>query len=225
MSLELWTNVTIEALTDLWRGLVAFLPAFIGGIVFFVIGWIISVWVAKIVVKFLEAIRFNQVLERIGWKDALAKAELKFDFINFTGEVIKWVLLLVFLSVAAKIAGLDAVGDFLNSIVGYLPNLIVAVFMVVITIVVADLLERIVRAAMRHSEVGYVNLTGSVVRWGVWIFGIIAVLEQLRIAPVFLQTLFTGIIAIFVISFGIAFGLGGKETAAKIVADLRNKIT
>lgn len=225
MSFQVWTEVTLEALTDLWRGVIVFVPSLVGAVVFLLIGWIIAVWVGKIVVKVLEAIRFNQVLDRVGWKDAFAKAELKFDLINFIGEVIKWVLILVFLSIAAKIAGLDAVGDFLNRVVGYLPNIVVAIFMIVITIVVADLLERVVRASVRHAQVGYVNLAGSVVRWGVWVFGVLAVLDQLQIAPVFLQTLMTGVVAIFVVAFGLAFGLGGKDVAAKILQDMRDKLS
>ena len=225
MSFQAWTEVTLDALTDLWRGVIAFLPSFVGAIVFLLIGWLIAVWVGKIVVKVLEAIRFNQVLDRVGWKDAFAKAELKFDLINFIGEVIKWVLILVFLSVSAKIAGLDAVGDFLNRVVGYLPNLVVAIFMVVITVVVADLLERIVRAAVRHTQVGYVNLAGSVVRWSVWVFGILAVLDQLQVAPALLQTLMTGIVAVFVLAFGLAFGLGGKDVASKMLQDMRDKLS
>lgn len=205
--------------------MIAFLPSFVGAIVFFLIGWFIAVWVGKIVVKVLEAIRFNQVLDRVGWKDTFAKAELKFDLISFVGEVIKWVLILVFLSVSAQIAGLDAVGTFLNQVVGYLPNLVVAVFMVVITVVVADLLERVVRAAVRHAQVGYVNLAGSVVRWSVWVFGILAVLDQLQIAPALLQTLMTGVVAVFVLAFGLAFGLGGKDVAGKMLQDMRDKLS
>ena len=61
-------------------------------------------------------------------------------------------------------------------------------------------------------------------RWSIWIFALIAILMQLGIAPMLLQTLLTGIVALFVIAGGLAFGLGGKDIAAELLSDLKRKL-
>lgn len=218
-----WYSVTLQALQGLWQGFLNFIPALIGAIIVFVIGWFISVGIGKIVTELLRKLRFNRIFEKGVWKEALEKAEFKIDASGFIGQIFKWVFVIVFLMAAVEILGLTQFAGFLKNVLAYLPNVIVAAFILVVAVIVADFLEKIVRAAVESVRVGYGHLVGIIVKWSIWIFAILAILLQLKIAPSLIQILFTGLVAGLVISGGIAFGLGGKEIAAGILQDLHRK--
>lgn len=219
-----WYAVTMNALLGLWAGFLGFLPELVGALIVFLIGWAISVGVGRLVSDLLKRAKFNQIFERGGWKKALEKAEIKVDPSGFVGAVFKWVLVLVFLMAAVEILGFTQFTIFLQSVLAYLPNVIVASLIFVAAVIIADITEKILRAAVEGAQVGYGQVVGAIVRWSIWTFASIAILVQLGVAPMLLQTLFTGLVAFLVLAGGLAFGLGGKETAGEIVRDLRNRM-
>ena len=219
-----WYSVTMDSLMRLWQGFLNFMPALIGAVVVFFIGWLVSVAVGKLTASILKKARFNQVFEKGVWKEALAKAEFKVDAAEFVGAVVKWVLVIVFLMAAVEILGLVAFAGFLNSVLAYLPNVLVAVFIFVVAVVIADILEKVVRATIESISVGYGHLAGAIVRWSIWIFAILAILVQLKITPSLIQTFVTGFVALIALAGGISFGLGGKDVAGEIVRDLYKKL-
>lgn len=219
-----WSLVTLQALENLWRGFLNFIPALIGAIVIFIIGWFIALGIGKLITEILKKLRFNRIFERGVWKEALEKAEFRVDAANFIGIIFKWILVIVFLMVAVEILGLTEFADFLKNVLGYLPNVIVASLIFVVAVILADLIEKVVRAAVESIRIGYGHWVGVIVKWSIWIFAILAILIQLKVAPALIQTLFTGLIAVLVISAGIAFGLGGKEIAGEVLRDLYKKL-
>jgi len=219
-----WSLVTLQALQNVWQGFLTFIPTLIGAIVVFIVGWLISVGIGKLIAEILTRIKFNQLFERAGWQQALEKAELKVNAAEFVGAIVKWVLVIVFLLAAVEILGLVQFADFLKNVLAYLPNVIVVVLIFVVTVIVVDIVEKVVRAAVEGVRVGYGHLVSAIIKWSIWIFAVLAILHQLGIARSFMETLFTGFVAMLVIALGIAFGLGGKEVAAEILRDLRNKL-
>lgn len=219
-----WVNITRDALSDLFFGFVNFVPVLFGALVVFIIGWFISVGVGKLVADVLKKVRFNQVFERGNWKEALAKADIKVDPAGFVGAIFKWVFVIVFLLAAVDILGLTAFAVFLQGILDYLPNVIVAALIFVVAVVIADIVEKVLRAAVESTQVGYGHLVSIIVKWSIWVFAIIAILIQLQVAVFLLQTLFTGLVAMLAIAGGLAFGMGGRDTAGEILEDVKRKL-
>ncbi len=219
-----WGYVTLQALQNLWQGFLTFIPTLIGALVVFIIGWFISVGIGRLIAEVLTKIRFNQLFEKAGWKGAMEKAELKVNPSEFIGAICKWILAIVFLLAAVEILGFIEFAGFLRSILAYLPNVIVAVLVFVVTVILVDIVEKVVRATVEGVKVGYGHLVSVIIKWSMWIFAILAILHQLGVARPFMETLFTGLVAMLVISFGISFGLGGKEVAAELLQNLKNKL-
>ncbi len=220
-----WLDTTIIALKNLWLGFIDFIPNLIGAIIIFLIGWLISVAIGKLIAEILKKAKFNRIFEKGGWKTALEKAEIKVNASAFIGAIIKWVLLIVFLAAAVEILGFNQLTIFLTQkVLPFLPNVIVASFIFVVAVIIADILEKIVRAAVEGAKVGYGQLVGAIVKWSIWVFAILIILSQLGIGETFMADLFRGIVVIIVLSVGLAFGLGGKDVAAEILQDLRNKL-
>lgn len=220
-----WGLVTLQALQNAWQSFLSFVPILIGAIIVFVIGWFISVGVGKLIAEILTRIKFNKIFEKAGWKEALAKAELKVNPSEFIGAICKWILIIVFLLAAVEILGFVQFAIFLKSVLSWLPNLIVAVAIFVVAVILADILEKIVRATVKKIEIRYVEFLGAVVKWAIYVFAALAILIQLGVTPTIINTLVVGFVGMIALAFGLAFGLGGKDAAAKLIEDLKEKVS
>lgn len=224
MILVNWYDATIEALKALWRGFLGFIPPLIGAIAVFLIGWVIAAIVGKIVAEVLKKLKFDKLFESRALREALEKAELKVSTSEFVGAIVKWILVLVFLSVSADILGLAQFSAFLTSVLDYLPNVIIAALIIVAAVIISEILEKVVRAGVEGAKVGYGGVISAIVKWSIWVFAIFAVLYQLNVASALIQTVLQGIVGFLVIAGGLAFGLGGKDTAADILQGIRKRL-
>jgi hypothetical protein len=219
-----WYLVTISALFDLWQGFLGFIPALIGAIIIFLIGWFVALGVGKLVTEILSRLKFNTLFEKTDWQKAFSKAKLDVNPAEFLGAIVKWILVVVFLLAAVEILGLPQFTAFLGGIVSYLPNVFVASLIFIVAVIAADISEKIVVAGIEKMKVEHSALAGTIVKWAIWVFSILAILYQLGVVRPMVQTLFSGIVAFFVIAFGLAFGLGGKDVAAEILQDVKAKL-
>ena len=219
-----WTTVTMQALQNFWQGFLNFIPKLVGAIIVFVVGWFIAVWIGKLVAEILKRLRVDRIFEKSKWDEALAKAEFKMKMSDFIGGIVRWVLVIVFLLAAVEILGLVQFAAFLRAIVAWLPNLVVAAAIFVVAVIIADIAEKLVKAIVGKINVNYVGLIGSIVKWAVWIFAILAILSQLGVAKDIVQILVTGFVALIVISCSLAFGLGGKDLAREVLENLGKKL-
>ncbi len=215
--------ITTDALQGLVQGFLNFIPLLLGAIIVFIIGWIIAVAVGKITATALTRLKFNELFNKSDWQRSFEKAKLTVNPSEFLGAIVKWILVIVFLSASAEILGLTQFAVFLTTIVNYLPDVFVAALIFVVAVILADIAEKIVVASTAKMEVGYSSLVGIIAKWSIWIFAILAILYQLGVVRPMIQTLFAGFITMFAIAFGLAFGLGGKNVAAEILEDLKEK--
>lgn len=219
-----WYETTLEALKSLWEGFVVFTPKLIGAILVFIIGWLISVLIGKIVEEVLRKLNLNELFKKGSLKEAIERADFKVDVASFIGSIFKWIFMIVFLLVSVEILGLDQFSVFLRNILDYLPNVIVAALIFVVAVIIADFTEKVVRAAVEGMKVGYGSVIGVVVRWAIWVFAGLTILYQLKIAPDLIQTILNGIVYLIVLTLGLSFGLGGKDVAADILNNLKKKL-
>jgi len=222
---EQWSIITVQALQNTWQSFLFFIPKLLGALIIFVIGWFISIGIGKLVAGILIRLKLNQFFERAGWKEALEKAELKVNLAEFIGAICKWILVIVFLSAAIEILGFHQFAVLMNRLIGWLPNLIVAIAIFVVAIIVADIIEKIIRASIKKIGVNYVGFFGLITRWGIYIFAGLMILSQLGVAPTIIKAIVYGLVGMITLALGLAFGLGGKEAAAELVGKLKSKIS
>lgn len=225
MVLQSWTEVTVNAFQSIWGGFISYLPNILGALIVFLIGWAIAVGLQKLIVQILRAIRLDPMLEKIGTGKFFDKAGIKMDFAGWIGIFIKWFLVLVFLLAAVDILQLSDVTIFLRSVLGYIPNVIVAVVILAVAFWLASVLRKIVQASVSASNIKAAAFLGTLTHWSILVFGVFAALIQLGIAFALLQTLITGLIAMLALAGGLAFGLGGKDQAASFLARLKKEIS
>ena len=207
---------------------VGFAGRLILAIVVFVIGYLISVWIGKVITEILKSVRFNRLFEKEGWSHALQRANITVHPAEFVGAICKWVLVIVSLLIAVDILKLSQFGGILTQVLNYLPNVVVAALIFVVAVIISDIIEKIIRVMVERMKIGHGYLAASIVRWAIWIFTIFLILEQLLPNSVLIQTLYMaivwGIVGAISLGAAIAIGLGGKDAAAQFINDMKRKI-
>jgi hypothetical protein len=222
-----WSEITLSALQELWSGLILFIPRLISALLVIIIGWILGSVIGRIIRGILARLKFDRIFEKGGWQEALEKAEIKVKPSGFIGEIGKWIVFIVFLVSGIKIlfAGYGIEFGFLDRFVAWLPNLIVSVVIFIVAAVIADVLGKIIQASVIKSGIGYAKFIGTTTRWAIYVLATLMILRQLGVTPSIIDTIVMGLVGTFMLAFGLAFGLGGKEAAGKIIEDLRKKIS
>lgn len=224
MIIQTWTEMVLLSLQNLWTDFASFIPSLLGAVVVFIVGLLIAAALEKVVVRVMATIQADKILDQLGAMQALRGAGMSFSVGVFVGALVRWFFVIAFFLAAADILGLAAVASFLEMVLVYIPNVIVAAVILTIAALVADLVEKFVRTAMRATELRSINFVASVVRWTIWIFGILGALSQLGVAESLINTLFIGIVAMFAIAGGLAFGMGGQQAAKEMLEDFRKSI-
>lgn len=225
MLIETWADVLTRSFQELWTGIIAFIPNIIVAIIIFVLGWLVGAALGRVVQQVIRSIKVDDALKSTGLNTAVERAGFKLDSGAFIGALVKWFFIIVFLVASLDVLGLDQVNVFLQSVVlGYLPQVIVAVLILVVAAVVAEFVAKTVMGAAKAAHVSSAAFAGSVAKWAIWIFAILAALDQLQVASAFVQTLFTGVIVAISLAFGLAFGLGGQEAAARSIEKMRSEM-
>ncbi len=223
MILQTWGDVIVASLQQVWASVAAFVPSLVGAVLVFIIGWVVAEALGKIVGQMVRALRVDALLHKLDFGRVVERAGWKLDSGAFVGWLVKVSLVIAFLLASVNILGLIGVSDFLKDVLLYVPNVVVAAFILIIAALVADVLERVVRGSAEAA--GYRgSLVGIVVRWSIWIFAFLVVLPQLGIATALIQTIVTGFVAALAIAFGLAFGLGGKDMASSLLERVRSEL-
>ena len=219
------TGALERASSDLLTGVVNLVPLLIVSIVIIILGWLAGAALSRIISKIFKSLKVDSALEAAGAKELVNKAGFGLNSGRFIGELVKYFVIIVAFIATLDILGLNDVNAFLQGVVVmYLPQVIVAVLILVVAIIVAEVMRKVVVAAAKAAGVHKAGLLGSVTKWSIWIFAILAALFQLNIAATFIQTLFTGIVVAISVAAGLAFGLGGKDVAREILEDVRSEI-
>lgn len=215
MERDLFT--TLEgSFRSLSQDIFQFMPEILLALVVVIIGWIIGGSLKSLIERIFTKLKVNDALDAAGIDKLTDRAGYKLKAGYFVGTLVKWFVILVFIVAALEILSLDQVTVFFRDVVlGYLPNVIVAVLILLVATVVANVASASVVAGSRAAGFGAANMLGTVTRYAIIVFAVLAALSQLQIAPAMVETLFMGVVFAASLAAGLAFGLGGKEVAAR----------
>ena len=212
-----WFDAVMLSITAALVTFLSFLPAIIGAIIILVVGWILADFVGRIVTAFLSKIGFERAAQRTGISGFVSRTGVRDARVSrLIGELAKWFIRLIFLEAAAEAVHLTAVTQVLNQIVLFIPNLIVAVVVLMVGALIARFVGDMVRGGA--SEMGFTNpnLVATVARVAIMVFAVIVAVNQIGVAAALVNTLFMGIVFAVALAAGLAFGLGGRDTASQM---------
>ena len=209
---------------SLWNDVLAYLPSVLIAFLVLIVGWIIAGSLKVVIESIFAKLKVNDALDNAGVDTLAQKAGYKLKAGVFVGTLVKWFVILVFFVAALEILNLDQVTIFFRDVVlGYLQKVIVSVLILLVSTIVANVASASVVAGARAAEIKTAELLGTVTRYSILVFAVLAVLSQLNIAAELVNTLFMGIVFAGSLAIGLAFGLGGKEAASKYIAEMTGK--
>jgi hypothetical protein len=211
-----WGDAVLVAGADALRNFLGFLPQLIGAILVLVIGWILAGLLAGLIENVLKRIGFERAAESTGIAGFVRRSGSEWTVSKVVAEIVKWFIRLIAIQAAASILGMEQISEIINSILLWLPNLVVALAIIVIGALIARFVAGIVRGATSEMGFGNPDLMASIAQYAIIVFAVIAAVDQLGIAETVVNTLFTGLVIAVAAAFAIAFGLGGQQTAARI---------
>lgn len=221
-----YQSTVVHALQVLYDKILGFLPNLVAAIIVLIIGWLLAIFLGKLVLKVLEAIKIDTLANQLGLQNLSDKVGKKLSLSALGGWLVKWFFFLASFVAAADILGLNQVSTFLyDKVLGYAGHVIVAMAILLLGILAANFLGNIVNHTVKAGGLRSAATLGSMTKWAVLIFAIITTLSQLQIATTYLEDLYKAIFAMLAIAGGLAFGLGGKDHAKKVLDVIEEDLT
>lgn len=212
-----WGDAIMTSLAGALALFFAAIPKILAFVVILVIGWFVASLIEKGVAALLRTIRFNELASRAGFAQFVEKMGIHTDSSGFLAELGKWFIRLIALVVAFDALGLPAVSDVLRQLLMWLPNLVVALVVLVLGGLAANALSNLVRGATAEAGFSNPGMVAKVASVAVWAFAIVVAVNQIGIAETLINTLFMAVVGAAALAAGLAFGLGGRDTAGQVV--------
>jgi hypothetical protein len=211
-------NTLANSFNQVVNDLVTALPAIIGALIILLVGWLVARVVSGIVRRLVERAGADRAFAERG-RDVYGDRTSTFSPSRIAGLIAFWLIMFVFLIAAANFLGWPQVSELLNAFIAWLPNLIVAV----IILVAAPVIGRLVRGAVEtgSSQMGMTSgrTLGRLAEIAIIAFAVVVAINQVGIASDLVNILFIGVVAALALGFGLAFGLGGREVAGQVTQD------
>jgi len=216
----------MSSMESLWSQLLGFIPSLLGAIIVLIIGLIIASILGKLTKKVIKFTRIDKLIEKTGLKHEMELLGIKLTFADIVGWLVKWFFIIVTFVAVVDILKISQLTIFLERIVLYIPNIIIAVVILTLGLIVGKVLKSgakntLIRMSIKEK---LANFLGNLTKWSILVFSFMAALIQLGIAASLIQTLFTGLILMIALAAGLAFGLGGREHAKKILTWIEEEI-
>ena len=214
-----WQDAFLLALNDTLVNVLAYIPTILAALAVFLIGLIVAKWCKALTVKVLKLVRFSSLVKKSGFEPFLKKAEIEVKAEEILGSVVKWLIILVFFIATINLLGLSTVSTVLNSILSYIPRVVSAVLVITIGVLLAGLVEGVVKGALGQVDVKASRFLAKIASYIIVIFASLAAINELQIAQTLINTFFMGFVAMLAIGIGLAIGLGAKGLVARILEE------
>lgn len=216
-------NLFIESFQQFLNEIAAALPRILGAILILIVGWIIAKLIKRLFVRLLKIVKFNYLTEKSGIDKFLKDGGVKTDAITVLGTLLYWIIMLVVIMATLNSLNLTGASSLLHEIMLYVPNIIVAIAILIIGIYLSRLVSEVIKTSLKSMQDKTANLISQISFIAIIILTIFLTLGQLKIAPNIVASAFQIIFGAICLALALAFGLGGKDKAAEILGELFKK--
>ncbi len=218
-----WDSLIAEPIRQMLAKILAYLPVLAGVLLILIVGWLIAKAIRGVIDWLLKVVRFDVLAEKAGITEVLRKGDLKVSASQVLSGIVYWLIIIMVLVMAVDALGLPKASDVLASLFAYVPNVIASLLVLVVAMFLASFVSGIVRTAAGNANLPKPEIFAGISRWAIIIFAATVSLEQLGIASILVTTTFNIVLGGICLALALAFGLGGKDVAAKYLEDFRKK--
>ncbi len=217
-------DIFMASINQFWLQLVNFVPKLLAVIVILFVGWLVAKLVRAALKRLLIVTQFDKFAQKSGLEAFMNSGNYNLTLSGIISQVVYWLVILLFVITGANALELPALAQLLQQLASYLPHIIVAILVVVFGTLFARFMNRLVFAWLHSIKFQHALTVSTSTEYGIQIFSVFVALEQLGIGMQLIYSLFVIVFGAFFLALAIAFGLGGKDWAAKVIEDYeRNK--
>ncbi len=217
-----WDTLIVEPVQDMLRQIIAYLPVLLGALIILVVGWLVAKTIRRLVEWLLTTIRFDLLADKAGITEVLSKGKLKTTVSKVVSGLVYWLIIIMVLVIVVNALGLPSGTVTLASLFAYVPKVIGALLVLVVALFLATLVAGIVSTAAGNAQLPRPKLLAGISRWAIIVFAVAISMEQLGIAPLLVTTAFNMVLGGICLALALAFGLGGKDAAARYLEEWKN---
>lgn len=214
-------NIIMDAVREVLTKFAGFLPALVGSIIVLVIGWIFAKVIREMIQKYLKVI--DTIADKAGVSSILDKSGLKMSASHMLGALFYWLIIVMALVGAVNALGLTVASQLLERLFAYIPSVISAVFVLVLGTFLANFVSGTVYTMANNANIPHPEILAKICRWAIVVFAVTIVFEELGVAPLLVGTTFNILFGAVCFGLALAFGLGGKDAAARYIEELRKR--
>jgi Mechanosensitive ion channel, conserved TM helix len=216
-------DVFLTSLNQFWVQMVNFVPKLLAVVVILFFGWVIAKLVRTGAKRLLELIQFDQFAQKSGLEAFLSSGSVNVTLSGIISQVLYWLVIILFVTTGANMLGLSELANLLHDLASYLPRIILAILVMIFGTLLARFLNRLIFAWLHSIKFERALVVSTSVEYGIQILALFVALEQLGIGVQLIHSLFVIVFGAIFFALALAFGLGGREWAAKVIEDLNNK--
>lgn len=208
-------DVVVDSLRSFLTQLGGYLPRLLGALIILFVGWVVARWIRTRVAKLLKAVRFDEVSKKSGIDEVLRQGGVNLTMNGVIAGLIYWLIMLITLLAAIDSLGLAVASDVLNQVVLYLPNVVVAVLILIFGALFGNLIRGIVGTYLVNAQVGGAKVISAIAHYAILIFAASVALVQLGIGRELVTSAFQIAFGALCLALALAFGLGGRDWASR----------
>jgi len=218
-------SLIVAPVQEMLTKILGYLPTLFGALVILIVGWLVARIIKRLLEALLKAVRFDTLTDKAGISGILKKGNLKITATEVISGLVYWLVIIMVLVMVVNALGLPKASDVLSSLFAYVPKVIGALFVLIVAMFLASFVSSIVQTAAGNANLPRPELFAGVSRWAIIIFAATIALGELGIGTLLVTTTFNIILGGVVLGLALAFGLGGKDAAAKFIDELMKKRT
>lgn len=213
------TDTFISVFNQLTTDFVFFIPTFLVALIVFLVGLLLARVARNLIVKLFSALKLSKLTSSPTLTKFLKNADIEKKLENVFGEIVRWLIILVFFITSLNLLGLSTLTEVLSGLLNYIPNIFAALVILLAGTLLAGFLEKVVKASLAGFDVRTSRIMGKFTSYMIMVIVILAAISQLGIAQYFINIIFIGFIAIITLAFGLGLGLGSKDLIKTILED------
>jgi small-conductance mechanosensitive channel len=223
--LSLFATTVLDSFQTVWVGMLQLLPNILAAAVVLIFGWLAASGLGKLVQRAVEFTKVDEAIDKAGLDRSLSESGIDFNLGKLIGWLAKWFVLVVVMIAVADILKLPQITDFLKTVALFIPNIIIAVVILLVGFVLGNFTYKVVEQSIRASKLSATSgVLAALAKWSIIVFAFLAALTHLNIAKELIQTLFTGLVGMLALAGGLAFGLGGKDEAKEMLSKIKREM-
>ena len=220
----MWESSTLlQSLRNSWNEVVAVLPDLLLAVLLLVVGWLIAKLLRRLAIRALRAARIDEIAERSGLDDFLVQGGVEHTTVTLIGGAVYWLILAVVFIALLDALGLRTAEVLMARLAGFVPNLVVATGILVFGTLMARVIGGLVYSYLSNIGSHAAAPIGVLARYAVLVFVLFMAAEQLAIQTAVLVSAFQIAFAALCLAAALAFGLGGRDWAEKVITRYTRK--